>query len=196
MQYFCCYPGYDDKKLPFDPSLMVYFRKRLTPEILGSVNEMIIAKATKSDEKDDENEEVAEKAEESESVDDDDDSNNSDNGNGDGNGNGNDNDSDSSNDSDNNDDDPDNGSETANISENSGTMIIDATCAPSNIRYPQDVSLLDDAREEVEKLIDELHSPEDGKKPRTYRMLAHKDYLKYARCRKHNAKTTRKAIGR
>ena len=34
LQYFCGYPGYDDSKLPFDPSLMVYFRKRLTPEVL------------------------------------------------------------------------------------------------------------------------------------------------------------------
>ncbi|MBP1737388.1 MAG: transposase family protein, partial [Oscillospiraceae bacterium] len=41
-QYFCGYPGYDDSKLPFDPSLMVYFRKRLTPEILGEINEMIL----------------------------------------------------------------------------------------------------------------------------------------------------------
>lgn len=35
LQYFCGYKEYDDSKLPFDPSLMVYFRKRLTPEILG-----------------------------------------------------------------------------------------------------------------------------------------------------------------
>ena len=34
LQYFCGYAGYDDSKLPFDPSLMVYFRKRLTPEIM------------------------------------------------------------------------------------------------------------------------------------------------------------------
>ena len=39
LQYFCGYPGYDDEKLPFDPSLMVYFRKRLTPEVLGEINE-------------------------------------------------------------------------------------------------------------------------------------------------------------
>ena len=43
LQYFCGYPGYDDEKLPFDPSLMVYFRKRLTPEVLGEINEMISA---------------------------------------------------------------------------------------------------------------------------------------------------------
>ena len=60
LQYFCGYPGYDDEKLPFDPSLMVYFRKRLTPEVLGEINEMILrdAKARQSKEvedKDDDN---------------------------------------------------------------------------------------------------------------------------------------------
>lgn len=73
---------------------------------------------------------------------------------------------------------------------------MDATCALSNIRYPQDVSLLNEARENAEKLLDILHSPTDGKNPRTYRKRARKDYLKYVRCRKHTAKTTRKAIGK
>ena len=39
LQYFCGHPGYDDEKLPFAPSLMVYFRKRLTSEVLGEINE-------------------------------------------------------------------------------------------------------------------------------------------------------------
>lgn len=51
-QYFCGYPGYDDEKLPFDPSLMVYFRKRLTPEVLGEINEMIIRDAKARQQKD------------------------------------------------------------------------------------------------------------------------------------------------
>ena len=75
-------------------------------------------------------------------------------------------------------------------------MIVDATCAPSNIRYPQDVSLLNEARENTEKLLDVLHNPADGKKPRTYRKRVRKDYLKHARSRKHTAKMTRKAIGK
>ena len=75
-------------------------------------------------------------------------------------------------------------------------MIVDATCAPSNIRYPQDVSLLNETRENAEKFLDALHDPADGKKPRTYRKRAQKDYLKYTRCRKHTAKMTRKAIGK
>ena len=53
---------------------------------------------------------------------------------------------------------------------NSGTMIVNATCAPSNIRYPQDVSLLNEARENAEKLLDMLHDPAEEKKPRTYRL--------------------------
>ena len=149
LQYFCGYPGYDDEKLPFDPSLMVYFRKRLTPEVLGEINEMIVRDAKER------------QAKEAESKDDGDDS----------------------------DDHPGTGG-------NSGTMIVDATCAPSNIRYPQDVSLLNEARENAEMLLDVLHDPAGGKKPRTYRQRAQKDYLKYTRCRKHTAKMTRKAIGK
>ena len=149
LQYFCGYPGYDDEKLPFDPSLMVYFRKRLMPEVLGEINEMIVRDAKERQVK------------EAESKDDDDDS----------------------------DGQPGTGG-------NSGTMIVDATCAPSNIRYPQDVSLLNEARENAETLLDVLHDPADGKKPRTYRKRARKDYLKYTRCRKHTAKMTRKAIGK
>ena len=148
LQYFCGYPGYDDEKLPFDPSLMVYFRKRLTPEVLGEINEMIVRDAKERQVK------------EAESKDDDD-----------------------------SDGQPGTGG-------NSGTMIVDATCAPSNIRYPQDVSLLNEARENAETLLDVLHDPADGKKPRTYRKRARKDYLKYTRCRKHTAKMTRKAIGK
>lgn len=42
-------------------------------------------------------------------------------------------------------------------SENSGTVILDATCAPQNISYPQDVNLLNEARENLESLIDRIY---------------------------------------
>ena len=45
---------YNDEKPPFDPSLMVYFRKRLTPEILGEINEMIIRNSESKENSDDE----------------------------------------------------------------------------------------------------------------------------------------------
>lgn len=136
LQYFCGYSGFDDSKPPFDSSSMVHFRKRITPEILAEINEMIIQRAQQDKNHDNDN---------------------------DGNG---------------------------------GTMIVDATCAPSQIRYPQDISLLNEARENAEKLVDLLHDPADGKKPRTYRERAKKDYLKYTRSHKHTAKMTRKSIGK
>ena len=80
LQYFCGYPGYNDEKLPFDPSLMARFRKGLTHESLGEINEMIMRDESKDDD----------------------------------------------------DGRPEAGG-------NSGAMIVDAACAPSNIRYPQDV---------------------------------------------------------
>lgn len=147
LQYFCGYPGYDDEKLPFDPSLMVYFRKRLTPEILGEINEMILSDAKERQEKE---------AEQNRNDDDD--------------------------------------SAPPSGGGNSGTLIVDATCAPSNIRFPQDVSLLDEARENAEQIIDTLQEQSNEKKPRTYRNKAHKDSLKYMRSRKHTEKKTREAI--
>lgn len=39
------------------------------------------------------------------------------------------------------------------IPENKGTLMLDATCAPSNIRYPQDFSLLNEARKNWKRLL-------------------------------------------
>ena len=41
--------------------------------------------------------------------------------------------------------------------ENQGTLILDATCAPQNIRFPTDASLLNEARQKAEEIIDILH---------------------------------------
>ena len=66
--------------------------------------------------------------------------------------------------------------------ENSGTEILDATCAPSYIAYPKDTSLLNLCRIKLEKIIDYLHGlSKQDKKPRTYRKVIHKDYLSFAK---------------
>ncbi|NOV59732.1 transposase [Clostridium beijerinckii] len=39
---------------------------------------------------------------------------------------------------------------------NQGTIIIDATCTPADITYPQDLNLLNSAREKLEGYIDQL----------------------------------------
>lgn len=81
-------------------------------------------------------------------------------------------------------------------SKNKGTLILDATCTPADIKYPTDVSLLNEAREKLEDLITSLHSQnEEGcKKPRTYKNRARKQYLRFARNRRPNHKVIRKAI--
>lgn len=135
LQFFCGFTQYKDE-IPFDPSLMVYFRKRLTPEILGEINELIITKAQ-----------------------------------------------------DHNNDDNDNLPP-----QNNGTLIVDATCAPSLIKYPQDTELLNEARENTENMIDELNKESGGKRPRTYRKKARKQYLSTARKKKKTSKEIRKSI--
>lgn len=68
---------------------------------------------------------------------------------------------------------------------NKGRLIIDATCAPADIRYPTDLSLLNEAREKLEMIIDILYEPFKGQmvKPRTYRRNARKDYLSQAKAK-------------
>jgi hypothetical protein len=75
------------------------------------------------------------------------------------------------------------------------TMILDATCAPADIRYPLDVSIVSEAREKSEALIDIIHAAKGKKdaKPRTYRRIAEKLYNRFCRKRKPSAAVVRKA---
>lgn len=79
--------------------------------------------------------------------------------------------------------------------ENRGQLIVDATCAPADIRYPTDVSLLNEAREKTEELIDKLHAPLAGKtaRPRTYRVKARRAFVAFVRRRKPNRNAVRRA---
>ena len=78
---------------------------------------------------------------------------------------------------------------------NKGHLMVDATVAPSDIKYPTDLDLLNEAREKSERLIDLLYVPAKGKvKPRTYRMKARRDYLSVTKQRKKCKRTIRKAI--
>ena len=62
---------------------------------------------------------------------------------------------------------------------NKGKLLLDATCAPSDIRYPSDISLLNEARANLEDMIDELWhlTPRKGHKTDYSRKKAHKGYL-------------------
>lgn len=80
---------------------------------------------------------------------------------------------------------------------NKGQLILDATCCPSDIAYPTDLNLLNQARIITEKTIDKLYKPlrtQLKTKPKTYRKKARKNYLKIAKQRKPRIKALKKAI--
>lgn len=78
---------------------------------------------------------------------------------------------------------------------NSGTLILDATCAPADIHYPTDAGVLNDAREKSEHLIDTLHARSGSpSKPRTYRRIARKNYLTLIRNKRPVFRLIRKTI--
>jgi hypothetical protein len=64
---------------------------------------------------------------------------------------------------------------------NQGSLLIDATCVPADIRYPTDLSLLNEARELTETLIDAMHPQvrqSFGHKPRIHHKQARKQVQK------------------
>lgn len=144
LQYFIGYEEYRDEQ-PFDPSMMVHFRKRLSGEILKEINDLIVEREVKATKRYQEGNEK---------------------------------------------DPPEGGSG------NRGTLIVDATCAPEAMRFPHDVTTLDEARRKTEKIIDRLHAtlPEGSEKPRTHRKIARREFLAFIRNRKPRARDIRRAL--
>ena len=151
LQYFIGYKAYSDKQ-PFNSSTMVYFRVRLSADILKEINALIVERAEREKQE-------AEKNREQDSHKQGNDKSN----------------------------DP---------PQNSGTMLLDATCIPEDIRYPHDVTILDEARQKTEKIIDTMFekSKHSGSKPRTYRKKARKEFLRFIKNKKRNTKDFRKAL--
>jgi transposase, IS5 family len=82
---------------------------------------------------------------------------------------------------------------------NKGELLVDATACPQDISYPTDLNLLNDAREVSENLIDILYllvklSDQQKEKPRTYREIARKEYLKVAQKKQKTKKEIRQAL--
>ncbi len=77
-----------------------------------------------------------------------------------------------------------------------GKLILDATVVEQAIRYPTDLSLLNEAREFSEQIIDILHtkSKVKKKKPRTYRQKARKAYLAVVKQRRPGRKVLRRGL--
>ena len=124
-------------KPPFDSSLMVWFRKRLSAGFMAELNEAICKTEAKM-------------AEEAIPSDDDHEGHN-------------------------------------------GTLIVDATCAPADIKYPTDTALLADAIEKTDMMIDTMQNSLRGTspRPRTYREKSRKMFSGFIKRRRPGAKTIR-----
>ena len=158
---------------PFVPSLLVEFRKRLNSTILADINEMIIS-ASKPDDPQPPSPPTSPSSPRSDAQSDSDSVESVENVAG-ANGTGS------------------SSQSSSRHEENKGTLMLDATCAPQKIAYPQDVRLLNAAREKAEQLIRKLSKALGQNTPRMYSRKAHQDWLSYARSRKHTRKKLREA---
>ena len=76
-----------------------------------------------------------------------------------------------------------------------GKLILDATVAEQAIRFPTDLSLLNEARDLTEKIIDHLYPhTHEPKKPRTYRQVARQRFLAIVKQRRPRKNVLRKGI--
>jgi len=153
MQYFIGYSSFS-RDIPFDPSLFVEFRKRLGIDEINSINEKILGLSRASTSKlSDINNDSTDCGDKSVHE------------------------SNSETDA----TQIDELTETESAITHKGKLITDATACPQDIAYPTDLNLLNDAREKSEDIIDMLYDPNrHKKKPRTYRNVARKYYLKTA----------------
>jgi hypothetical protein len=181
-QYFCGMRTYSNN-LPFDPSLMVYFRKRFSPAVIAEINEKIIKRGTEQTRG---KQEVCRKKSNKAKV--------------------------FAEDVNLQPDDPEGGPSGHGLSacvcevsadataaaeeavRPKGTLIVDATCAPSYIKYPTDSDLLNKARENTERIIPDMRDPSYGKSPRTYSRVARKGYVCFSKKRKKSSKEIRRMI--
>lgn len=168
LQYFCGYETYIDA-LPFVPSLFVEIRKRMGADMFESFEQAIVDQAVS----------IQKSKQQADVKNNDEDTPTS----------------------------PPSGDATTETSSASaevdskevthhGRLLMDATVADQMIRFPTDVSLLNNAREIAETMVDILHEHQEitGKKPRTYRQQARKVYLGISKRKRPGSKLIRKAI--
>ena len=168
MQYFLGFSGYSSKA-PFDPSMMVHFRKRLSDKDLRKINELIVQRG-----KEMLVEAVAARVDDSDEPDHQD---------GDGGAQLS----------------LDSMIKPADWPEgkNWGTISIDASCTPADITYPTDLKLLNEARNGTEKIIDDLCHQSKGfgrHRPHYNREKARFSFLTIAKQKKPRLRKIKAAV--
>lgn len=80
--------------------------------------------------------------------------------------------------------------------DNSGTLLLDATVAEQQIEYPTDLKLLNESREQLERMIEQLCKAGKLDQPRMYKNKARQQYLTLAKKKKKTKKEIRKGLRR
>ena len=187
MQYFLGLHEFQQTPL-FDPSMMVHFRKRFPVEEVARINECLCTgkwpeesrNVDRNDKDDEPKEEPREKAKEN-SNDEDDQNGNKPSGGKSGKGKKN----------------PNTSKKKQKKRKNRGKLIMDATVAPADIKFPTDIDLLNRCREHYESAIGFFwaETPHKGHKLPYSAKKARKSYLNVAKSKKWTVKLLRKAIG-
>lgn len=138
MQYFIGLPVFQQKD-PFEASLMVYFRKRITVNMINEINEQIFRAASQAAMETEKTKKKQKKQ------------------------------------------DPPDDRGASGPTYRQGTLILDATCAPQDIRYPTDLDILNECREWLEQLIARLCVSTNQQLPRRYSRKARREYLSVIR---------------
>ena len=166
LQFFIGLSGYQPLP-PFDPSMMVHFRKRIGPDLIKVCNAMtkangiamiqeLLAESQQEDATDPEERKQLAAIEEQLGV----------------------------------------KPASLEPGSNWGTLILDATCVPDDIPYPVDLRLLAESRETAEKVIDELFKQLQEtipRKPRCNCIKAHNLYLAIIKKKKPSREEIREA---
>ncbi len=77
---------------------------------------------------------------------------------------------------------------------NNGTLLLDATIAEQQIEYPTDLKLLNESREQLERMIQQVCKEGNLHQPRMYKNNARKQYLTLAKKKKKTKKQIRKGL--
>jgi IS5 family transposase len=77
---------------------------------------------------------------------------------------------------------------------NSGTLLVDATIAEQQMEYPTDLKMLNETREQLERIIEQVCKEGSLHPPRMYKKNARKDYLGLAKKKKKTKKNIRKGL--
>jgi hypothetical protein len=183
LQYFVGLSSFSTAE-PFDPSLMVSIRYRLGQDVMEEFNQLVLQHAGVIALPTKDKKEGSAPANENKSSDTSKDANQS-----------TDKDKEEQNIEQSNDSKPDNTPGGGNASAaNSGTLLLDATVAEQQIEYPTDLKLLNESRQQLERMVRKVCKEGKLRQPRMYKNKARQQYLSIAKKKKKTKKDIRKGL--